>query len=194
MEFVVTPYTRGNTGFGFWENAFNAEELNYLQITAKNAEEDARVGGHDGPDLNTGIRRTKLKWLNYNSENDWLYRRLSHVVSSLNALHFNFDISGFGEPIQLTNYESSVNGTYNWHQDFSPNVSIGRKLSIILQLTDASEYDGGNLEIMTHRPNVITKQRGTIVAFPSWTTHRVTPVTAGSRQSLVLWASGPSFK
>jgi predicted 2-oxoglutarate/Fe(II)-dependent dioxygenase YbiX len=36
------------------------------------------------------------------------------------------------------------------------------------------------------------KQRGFVVAFPSWTLHQVTPVTQGNRQSLVAWITGPA--
>jgi PKHD-type hydroxylase len=82
---------------------------------------------------------------------------------------------------------------YGWHQDYGAKVS--RKLSLTVQLTDPSEYEGGNLQIMTTgTPVNARKQRGLIVAFPSYVLHQVTPVTQGSRQSLVAWVSGPAFK
>ena len=40
----------------------------------------------------------------------------------------------------------------------------------------------------------VRKQRGLIAVFPSYVLHQVTPVTQGSRQSLVAWISGPAFK
>ena len=36
--------------------------------------------------------------------------------------------------------------------------------------------------------------RGSIVVFPSYMWHRVTPITRGTRHSLVQWNSGPPFK
>ena len=65
-----------------------------------------------------------------------------------------------------------------------------------MQLSDPVDYEGGVLEIQPYGEQVIRtrKQRGLIVAFPSWTLHQVTPVTQGSRQSLVAWISGPPFK
>jgi PKHD-type hydroxylase len=33
-----------------------------------------------------------------------------------------------------------------------------------------------------------------ITLFPSWSLHRVTPVTKGTRYSLVAWVSGPRFR
>jgi PKHD-type hydroxylase len=82
---------------------------------------------------------------------------------------------------------------YNWHQDFGTGVS--RKLSNVVQLSDPSEYEGGNLQIMTNSGvQRIRKKRGLAVAFPSFTFHTVTPVTAGTRQSLVAWVSGAPFR
>jgi PKHD-type hydroxylase len=82
---------------------------------------------------------------------------------------------------------------YAWHQDYGSQIS--RKLSLVLQLTDPSRYEGGNLQTMTSQDvNTVRKQRGLITAFPSFTLHQVTPVTQGSRQSMVAWVSGPAFK
>ena len=36
--------------------------------------------------------------------------------------------------------------------------------------------------------------KGSIVVFPSYTWHRVSPVTSGTRLSLVQWNLGPGFK
>jgi PKHD-type hydroxylase len=82
---------------------------------------------------------------------------------------------------------------YGWHQDYGGTIS--RKLSMVVQLTDPSEYEGGNLQVFTsEQPKNIRKQRGLIAVFPSFIVHQVTPVTQGTRQSLVAWVSGPSFK
>jgi PKHD-type hydroxylase len=82
---------------------------------------------------------------------------------------------------------------YGWHLDYGGGIS--RKLSLAIQLTDPSEYEGGNLQIMTSgEPQNMRKQRGLIAVFPSYVLHQVTPVTQGSRQSLVAWVSGPAFK
>jgi len=39
-----------------------------------------------------------------------------------------------------------------------------------------------------------TKTKGSVIIFPSYLLHRVTPVTSGLRKSLVLWAGGSSLK
>ena len=38
------------------------------------------------------------------------------------------------------------------------------------------------------------RQKGTIIIFPSFIRHRVTPVTKGVRKSLVVWVDGPRFR
>jgi PKHD-type hydroxylase len=38
-----------------------------------------------------------------------------------------------------------------------------------------------------------TREKGTLVFFPSFVWHRVTPVTSGTRYSLVLWSAGKPF-
>jgi PKHD-type hydroxylase len=38
------------------------------------------------------------------------------------------------------------------------------------------------------------KQKGAAVLFPSFLLHRVTPVTRGTRKSLVLWVGGSPYK
>ena len=119
------------------------------------------------------------------------------MVSSLNAQFFGFDLLGFGEHIQLTNYDGSEQGMYGWHVDMGPHTNAPcRKLSIVVQLSDPVDYEGGVLELQPSGKDVVKmrKQRGLVVAFPSWTLHQVTPVTQGNRQSLVAWISGPPFK
>lgn len=195
MQHLLTPYAEKIEPFAWWENAFNDEELNWLQQKAKEANNKAQVGGGDYGVVDPNIRRSFLNWLPANDETRWVFERLSHAVSSLNSQYFRFNLTGFGEHIQLTNYDQSENGMYGWHVDFGGS-GPSRKLSLVMQLSDPVEYEGGVLELQPHGKDVVKmrKQRGLIVVFPSWTLHQVTPVTQGSRQSLVSWITGPSFK
>lgn len=193
MQHMLTPYFRKIEPFVWWEGAFSEKELDWLQAQAKAADIRAEVGALGNTEIATDIRRSKLSWLHKNPDTVWIFERLAHVASSLNSQYYSFDLTGFGEGLQLTNYVQSENGMYGWHQDYGAQVS--RKLSLVLQLTDPAEYEGGNLQIMTNgEPQTIRKQRGLIAAFPSYVVHQVTPVTQGSRQSLVAWVSGPNFK
>lgn len=197
MQYMLTPYSEATEPFAWWENAFTNDEINWLQQKAREAKEKAGVGGGGVGAVDPNIRRAGLNWMPSTQETQWVFEKLGHVVSSLNAQFFRFDLRGFGEHIQLTNYDSSEQGMYGWHVDMGHHAgSPCRKLSIVMQLSDPVEYEGGVLELQPHGKDVIKmrKQRGLVVAFPSWTLHQVTPVTQGTRQSLVAWITGPAFK
>jgi len=85
----------------------------------------------------------------------------------------------------------------------NPNM-IGkiRKLSMTINLNKPGEYDGGNLKF-DFGPHAQGKRfhecleirpQGSIIVFPSYIYHQVTPVTRGTRYSLVLWSLGQPFK
>ena len=76
-----------------------------------------------------------------------------------------------------------------------------RKLSMTVNLTDPKNYAGGNLKFdFGHHHNKRfhvcheIRPRGSIIIFPSYTHHCVTPVTRGTRYSLVLWSLGKPWK
>ena len=190
MQHLLTPHALPIEPWVWWEGAFSEQELNWLQNKAKDSEQNANIGGGM---INPNVRRSQVSWLNNNVDTKWVFEKLASVASQMNAQHFRFELTGFGEPLQLTNYNQTEHGMYGWHQDYGGSVS--RKLSMVVQLTDPSEYEGGNLQVMTSgNPQNVRKQRGLIALFPSYVLHQVTPVVKGSRQSLVAWVSGPAFK
>lgn len=194
MQHLLTPHTRKVEPFAWWEGAFTEEQLDWLQQKAKEATQEAMVGGGNRGEVNDKIRRSELNWLNKDPECAWVFEKLAHVAASLNADYFGFDLTGFSEPLQLTNYDEARQGTYVWHQDFGSS-GVSRKLSMVLQLSEPSEYEGGELQILTNKePTSMEKKRGLVTVFPAWTLHQVTPVTKGTRQTLVTWVSGPEFR
>jgi len=194
MQHLLTPYSRKIEPFAWWEDAFTEQELDWLQQKAKEATQRAQVGGGYGGEVNEDVRRSELNWLHKDPECAWVFEKLTHVAASLNANYFGFELTGFGEPLQLTNYHEGRQGNYVWHQDFGAS-GISRKLSMVLQLSDPSKYEGGELQLLTRKePTTIQKKRGLITVFPAWTLHQVTPVIKGTRQTLVTWISGPAFK
>lgn len=193
MQYLLTPFAKTIEPWAWWDNAFSLEELDWLQTKAKNASEQGFVGGVSPDESHLDIRRSQVSWIKNTLETQWLFEKLANIVGQMNSEHFRFDITGFGEQLQLANYDQADHGMYGWHQDYNSGVS--RKLSMVVQLTDPSQYEGGNLEIRTNATvQTIPKKRGMIAVFPSYILHQVTPVTHGSRQSLVAWVSGPAFK
>ncbi|MFZ0485563.1 MAG: 2OG-Fe(II) oxygenase [Arenicellales bacterium] len=74
-------------------------------------------------------------------------------------------------------------------------------LPAVVNLSDPAEYDGGKLlfkdtygkEVEDAHMLAAIRQRGSVVVFPAYTPHTVTPVTRGVRYSLVSWILGPPF-
>jgi PKHD-type hydroxylase len=97
---------------------------------------------------------------------------------------------------------------FDWHIDELPQpygplaatrwIGLNRKISVVVNLTDPREYEGGDVQLRDRvgKPVEIdgTRERGTVLVFPSNVAHTVTPVTAGVRNSLVGWYLGPPVR
>jgi PKHD-type hydroxylase len=143
--------------------------------------------------VNYEIRKNKVVWIDPNEDSAWIYQRISNIVKDMNEKYFKFDLIGFADPIQFTKYDAPDN-KYQKHIDkwFGGKV---RKLSIVVQLSDPKDYEGGELQLYTsYSPSVMNKEKGTLILFPSYTLHEVMPLTKGTRFSLVSWIGGKPFK
>jgi len=140
-----------------------------------------------------GIRNSNITFLHPSEDMFWVYERLTAVVNDLNNRFFKFDLFGFTESLQFTEYVSPA-GKYGKHVDKAYN-SVIRKLSVVIQLSEPSAYEGGDFEYYdSDKAEVLSRKQGTLLAFPSYSLHQVTPVTKGVRHSLVGWVSGTPFK
>lgn len=100
---------------------------------------------------------------------------------------------GFVSFAAVLEYPAGAGGL-PWHRDRLEDDRPGaehhteaqeRVLSCTVQLSDAEDYTGGELE--GDGGLIAPKAAGTVVFFPSTTRHRVTPVTAGCRLSLTAF-------
>lgn len=150
------------------------------------------TGGGD----RTEVRDSFVSWLYPNEVTSWLFGRMTDVALQANDAWFRFDLYGFTQGFQFTNYRYPK-GHYDWHIDRGGATGT-RKLSFSVQLSDPDDYDGGDVQLWFggREDEIVTapRERGTIVFFPSYAMHRVTPVTRGLRQSLVAWIEGPAFR
>ncbi|HWY61710.1 MAG TPA: 2OG-Fe(II) oxygenase [Rhizomicrobium sp.] len=166
--------------------AFSDAELDTIeQLGDRLALIKAPLGAYNLVDHNKRI--TKVAAIGHDAANKWIYDRMIKVVHVLNR-RYRFRIDGFREPLQFMVYRDVDGAHFNWHIDQGP--SVQRKLSLTLQLTDPASYEGGDLEFKAG--NEITsaaRMRGTLIAFPSHLVHRVTPVTSGTRKSIVAWVA-----
>ena len=73
-----------------------------------------------------------------------------------------------------------------------------RKLTAIIQLSDDKDYEGGDFEfgITDAKGDDLVKGnrgKGCLLVFPSFLSHRVTPITKGTRYSIITWMEGDTF-
>ena len=155
-------------------------------------------------------RNSDIVWL----DDAWIYKEIHPYIHQANKLagwNFQWDRS---ESCQFTKYKKDQ--YYDWHCDSwnktynkpnTPDHNKIRKLSVTCQLTDGSEYKGGELEFdfRNYEPHMREEAKhlkqakeilpkGSIIVFPSFVWHRVKPVTKGTRYSLVMWNLGYPFK
>lgn len=142
-------------------------------------------------------RNSRIKFIENNSDDPELsmvYKKIAKKLIDVNHDVFKFNLTDL-EPFQFTSYEKDE--YYHRHLDFHTDLYPGtlmRKLSASIQLSDPTEYEGGDLCVyVCEKPMVANKKKGSMTFFPSFTLHEVTPVTYGHRLSLVVWAWGPRF-
>jgi PKHD-type hydroxylase len=178
-----------------WEGAFSPAEVDaIIALGGEMALEPAELVSARDPQ---GKKRvTDVAWLARTPQTLWLHARLEQAVQRLNSQYYKYDLYGeLRERLQYTVYDSRQGGHYDWHVDHGARAPDARKLSLSLQLSEPSDYQGCDLELQ-FGDGVVTapRGRGTLIAFSSYVLHRVTPITSGSRKSLVAWVSGPEFR
>lgn len=153
----------------------------------------ATLSDGEGRSDDDELRKSSVMFLDNTPENDWIYQRLAHMCMKTNNERFWFDLMGFHQELQLTRYGEG--DLFDWHMDFGAGEISARKLSITVQLSDPDSYEGVDLEFMANQKVIqAPREKGTVIVFPSFVMHRVTPVTKGVRQSIVGWVSGAPYR
>jgi PKHD-type hydroxylase len=191
------PDPSSRSPFVVWEGAFDTEILKaFVQYADGLPHKSGTVDvGNERYDRDTRI--TKVAWIERTAQSEKFYDRLEEIILSLNSQFFQYDLTAM-VPLQHVVYEGSDQGHLEWHIDYAKESdqkrSEFRKLSLSIQLSDPSEYEGGELQARVRGEiDVAPKTFGTVIAFSSFTLHRVTLVTAGIRKAIIVWVLGPDF-
>ena len=193
----------GDESLWCWHGEIPSETCDKIIKSADDNWDNAKIGigGRTNGKYDKETRSTDVHFAN----DEWIYNLLEpYMIQANKNAGWNYDISGI-ESYQIGRYTAKDSGHYDWHQDglggwkniYNKPLNVHlhnktRKLSMSLILNDPSEYEGGQLEIWGNKVGVYKK--GSIIFFPSWMLHRVTPVTKGTRYSLVMWFLGAPFK
>jgi PKHD-type hydroxylase len=129
---------------------------------------------------------------------------LRDFVARVNAERFGFDLDERGSEDVFALIRYQAGDRFDWHTDVGQTApSNTRKLAFSLQLTPHEAYVGGDLQfahMFLGSPDQgapqsqVFRPRGSLVVFPAFLTHRVTPLTQGTRIALVGWVHGPAFR
>lgn len=181
------------TPLAVWAGALSQEICNQILEEGRFLIEEQATINKDNT-VDSSIRDNKIAWF---PKECWVENLLLSYVFKTNVINdWNFNLNG-AEQVQFTKYQKDE--FYTWHRDTSTDSEIQRKLSVTVQLSDYSDYEGGEFEIQdcwgTRVANIHpdAKKQGSILIFPSFLLHQVTPITSGTRYSLVQWYSGPPF-
>lgn len=191
------------------------EMVDILERDIQQFDKTARSSELGNGAVDKDIRDSKNAWI---PTSHWVGGFLWYYVSKLNRENFCYDLTDIdGSAVQYTQYHEGE--FYTWHQDadldtfFKPNQIVSsadnmcqdqvtlngeyvRKLSFSLQLSDPTEYTGGEVQFLDNSGKTFfaPKQRGTMIVFDSRVKHRVRKVRSGVRKSLVGWVVGPRWK
>lgn len=167
-------------------------ELCDLVLAERSSMTDIDAGvGLENETAPSDLRKTSIAWA---ARNHWLEGiMLNNMFYANRETGWDLKFGEANEQVQLAKYETGH--FYDWHQDtfFLTDSPTCRKVTAVVLLNDTSEFTGGDFELQ-NCPNPIVLQKGSIIVFPSYLTHRATAVTSGTRYSAALWAHGPQFK
>jgi len=167
-----------------------------IQAGRAEPQQQGQVGsgkGIKGGVVDTKTRTSHISWIPFKKMID-MYKDIERIMKTTNGNHFGFEGMQLTEPAQYTEYPEG--GFYDWHVDNDVNCQHEppvRKISMTCLLSPESEFEGGDLELMSEGKVAKIKQ-GHAVFFASFIRHRVKSVIRGHRKSLVMWFGGTPFK
>ena len=135
-------------------------------------------------------------------QHNWIFSRMWNTVSNFEDSHFwkNVGINRLNF-LQFSQYDADHGGHFEKHEDdthfYHPhNTNLIRRITVVIQLSDPSLYENGDLVLYPkdRQPKSAARERGSAIIFPSNMTHEVKRVTSGSRYSLVGWFESPKEK
>lgn len=189
-----TDNSINQTNYYSFDNAFNEHELVWIDNLKELYPFQTATTITNTETENQEVRKSNIKWIYHDEKSAWVYDRIRDLSIHANNEIWKFNLHSVLDSIQYTEYYEN-GGHYDWHTDIGPGSINHRKISITIQLSDSDEYEGGDFELWAGGEFKTTpRAKGSAILFPSFTMHRVTPITKGIRRSLVLWVGGEPYK
>lgn len=147
--------------------------------------------GIDGSTNNHTQRNTDVRFA---PEGYWFANFMLGIGHKANkTCRWGFDLTG-NENIQYAEYGPDQH--YDWHMDtfLLSEQMTDRKVTVVCLLSDTEDFTGGAFEIRHEGEYTAPLVKGSLIAFPSFLYHRVTPVITGTRKTATMWLNGPKLK
>lgn len=184
----------------FFKSIFTPNECDFILKEGMKIPSQRAVMGVDTAIKDESYRRSDIRFIRKeNTQFGFLFDKLWKLAIEANNDWFNFHITKL-DYIQLAEYSSEEQGEYKKHHDvfwMNNDPFYHRKLTCVIQLTEPSEYEGGDFQLfdVNESPNSEEiRARGTAIFIPSFIYHAATPVTQGKRHSLAVWFDGPKWR
>jgi PKHD-type hydroxylase len=216
----IIASTFEKTWYWYNEALFWPEQIMRIkQICEREDEVEAMVVGNT--EANHNIRKNKVSWHD-NEELYSMIRPAMQTANELSGWKYNITCIEpvqytvyYGDESHYHWHTDTITNDKTLNDDFPEGHMKGtiRKISCSIQLEDPKDYDGGEFELMVSRESKEDdldlggdgyfkttslslphcKDKGSAIFFPSFSYHRVKPVTKGIRKSLVCWFRGPKW-
>ena len=160
--------------------------IEYMNIVPEDATMGIKSENIDHTQRNTTVR--------FASIDSWFGNKMFEYGKFANIeCKWDFLIDNH-EAVQYAEY--GIGQKYNWHVDVFPlsGAPSDRKITVVCLMNDPSEFEGGLLQLRMYQEFTPELKMGSIIAFPSFLEHQVTPVTKGIRYTATMWLSGPRFR
>lgn len=182
-------YTRSNTfplKLFNRKNVLDAELCNSIKEFAQSENSGWHRLNNRSPkhwDIECHTCRIPLGW-----NNNKLHELLSPVWEEA-IQYYGMDVTHI-EQYELKKYSEGDYVTEHVDQYYGT-AGTERKLTMLIQLSDESDYAGGDLHVIRYPSS---KSIGSLTILPAFYLHEVKPITSGERWSLNCWAWGPYWK
>lgn len=177
-NFILTPIVFNNiftsTECTYIKNIISKD--NFIPATVESSNREHAINEQDRKVLNQSIpNKDKYKWI---------YKRIQLCINKAN-IKFNFDIKEHSiSNILVLKYGEW--DFYRKHKDVWIWDAAGRRLSVIVQLSEPSDYSW--CELIFEKWNLVApKNIWSVIVFPSCLTHEVIPLIKWERYALVSW-------
>lgn len=122
------------------------------------------------------------------------FLNIRDVTKAANNTIYDFSLLGIIDQDFPQVFQYSSGDFYHMHIDIN-SMAVSRKLTFIINLTDQTQYEGGQIEFLNvDTADADTGQQGSCLIFPAYMPYRISAVTSGVKHILVGHVHGALFK